>query len=154
MVAYSRTSPASSLASPPSARMLSVTAATPSGRRSMRARRQPSRASSSAMAAPIPEPAPVIRPAWPATGEVMCVLHRVFGVATRARPSIRQFNDAHCTKQEVVGMSHSTAELPVGMAGLRYPITQVSLAVRDLDKTMAEYHRAFGWVPWQVFDHV
>ena len=34
-------------------------------------------------------------------------------------------------------MSHSTAELPVGMAGLRYPITQVSLAVRDLDKTMA-----------------
>ena len=51
-------------------------------------------------------------------------------------------------------MSHSTAELPVGMAGLRYPITQVSLAVRDLDKTMAQYYRAFGWAPWQVFDHV
>ena len=51
-------------------------------------------------------------------------------------------------------MSHSTAELPVGMAGLRYPITQISLAVRDLDKTMAQYYRAFGWAPWQVFDHV
>jgi methylmalonyl-CoA/ethylmalonyl-CoA epimerase len=47
-----------------------------------------------------------------------------------------------------------TAELPVGMAGLRYAITQVSLAVRDLDRTMALYHRAFGWAPWQVFDHV
>ena len=46
------------------------------------------------------------------------------------------------------------AELPVGLAGLRYPITQVSLAVRDLDATMAAYHRAFGWAPWQVFDHV
>ena len=51
-------------------------------------------------------------------------------------------------------MSHSAVELPVGMAGLRYPITQVSLAVRDLDKTMAQYYRAFGWAPWQVFDHV
>jgi predicted enzyme related to lactoylglutathione lyase len=40
------------------------------------------------------------------------------------------------------------------MAGLRYPITQVSLAVRDLDATMALYHDAFGWAPWQVFDHV
>ena len=46
------------------------------------------------------------------------------------------------------------AELPVGLAGLRYPITQVSLAVRDLDATMAAYHEAFGWAPWQVFDHV
>jgi hypothetical protein len=46
------------------------------------------------------------------------------------------------------------AKLPVGMAGLRYPITQVSLAVRDLDTTMAAYHDAFGWAPWQVFDHV
>ena len=44
--------------------------------------------------------------------------------------------------------------LPVGMAGLRYPITQVSLAVRDLDRTMERYHRAFGWAPRQVFDHV
>src|SRR4051812_28861897 len=58
--------------------MLSVTAATPSRRWSTRVRRQPSRASSSAMAAPMPEPAPVIRPAWPAMGEVMYVLHRGF----------------------------------------------------------------------------
>ena len=52
-------------------------------------------------------------------------------------------------------MSHEQErEIPVGMAGLRYPITQVSLAVKDLDATMARYHRAFGWAPWQVFDHV
>ncbi|MGH2618243.1 MAG: VOC family protein [Thermomicrobiales bacterium] len=51
-------------------------------------------------------------------------------------------------------MSGQSAELPVGMAGLRYPITQISLAVRDLDKTMEQYYRAFGWAPWQVFDHV
>jgi predicted enzyme related to lactoylglutathione lyase len=51
-------------------------------------------------------------------------------------------------------MTQSTVELPVGMAGLQYPITQVSLAVRDLDKTMEQYYRAFGWAPWQVFDHV
>jgi hypothetical protein len=44
--------------------------------------------------------------------------------------------------------------LPTGMAGLRYPITQVSLAVEDLDTTMASYHQTFGWAPWQVFDHV
>ena len=46
------------------------------------------------------------------------------------------------------------SQLPTGLAGLQYPITQVSLAVRDLDATMALYHRAFGWAPWQVFDHV
>jgi methylmalonyl-CoA/ethylmalonyl-CoA epimerase len=46
------------------------------------------------------------------------------------------------------------AEVPVGLAGLHYPITQVSLAVRDLDSTMALYQRTFGWAPWQVFDHV
>jgi methylmalonyl-CoA/ethylmalonyl-CoA epimerase len=51
-------------------------------------------------------------------------------------------------------MTASQDSLPVGMAGLRYPITQVSLAVRDLQKTMELYHRAFGWAPWQVFDHV
>ena len=51
-------------------------------------------------------------------------------------------------------MHASASELPEGMAGLRYGITQVSLAVRDLDRTMARYHRAFGWAPWQVFDHV
>ena len=50
-------------------------------------------------------------------------------------------------------MTDST-QLPTGLVGLQYPITQVSLAVRDLDATMALYHRAFGWAPWQVFDHV
>lgn len=45
-------------------------------------------------------------------------------------------------------------ELPVGLKGLRYPITQISLAVRDLDSTMDLYYQAFGWAPWQVFDHV
>jgi methylmalonyl-CoA/ethylmalonyl-CoA epimerase len=47
-----------------------------------------------------------------------------------------------------------TADLPVGMGGLTYPITQISLAVTDLDGLMERYHRAFGWAPWQVFEHV
>jgi methylmalonyl-CoA/ethylmalonyl-CoA epimerase len=51
-------------------------------------------------------------------------------------------------------MTSQEAELPVGMAGLRYPITQISLAVRDLDTIMDLYYRAFGWAPWQVFNHV
>lgn len=50
-------------------------------------------------------------------------------------------------------MSIESSELPTGMAGLRYPITQISLAVRDLEQTMEAYHRAFGWGPWNVFDH-
>ena len=41
-----------------------------------------------------------------------------------------------------------------GLAGLHYPITQISLAIRNLDLTMELYHRMFGWAPWQVFDHV
>lgn len=51
-------------------------------------------------------------------------------------------------------MSGPSVELPIGMAGLRYGISQISLAVRDLDTTMERYHRVFGWAPWQVFDHV
>lgn len=51
-------------------------------------------------------------------------------------------------------VANKAVELPRGMAGLQYPITQISLAVRDLDGLMARYHRAFGWAPWQVFDHV
>ncbi|HEX5499626.1 MAG TPA: VOC family protein, partial [Thermomicrobiales bacterium] len=51
-------------------------------------------------------------------------------------------------------MNAPSTDLPTGMANLQYPITQVSLAVRDLDATMERYHRAFGWAPWQVFDHV
>ena len=44
--------------------------------------------------------------------------------------------------------------VPIGMAGLSYPITQVSLVVDDIDALLATYHRAFGWAPWQDFDHV
>jgi hypothetical protein len=51
-------------------------------------------------------------------------------------------------------MAHVSQELPVGLAGLRYPITQISLAVKDLDTVMERYYRAFGWAPWQVFNHV
>lgn len=51
-------------------------------------------------------------------------------------------------------MTTGPSRLSPGLAGLRYPITQVSLAVRDLHSTMALYHRAFGWGPWQVFSHV
>ena len=50
-------------------------------------------------------------------------------------------------------MSVEAPKLPVGLAGLHYPITQISLAVRDLDKTMAAYYKVFGWGPWNVFDH-
>jgi len=51
-------------------------------------------------------------------------------------------------------VSTTPVELPIGMAGLQYPITQISLAVKDLDGLMARYLRAFGWAPWQVFDHL
>ncbi len=51
-------------------------------------------------------------------------------------------------------MADVLADLSAGTANLRFPITQVSLAVRDLDRTMAHYHQAFGWAPWQVFNHV
>lgn len=50
-------------------------------------------------------------------------------------------------------MAHDASALPVGMAGLRYPITQISLAVHDLERVMAVYHRLFGWGPWNVFEH-
>jgi predicted enzyme related to lactoylglutathione lyase len=50
-------------------------------------------------------------------------------------------------------MTTETPRLPVGLAGLQYPITQISLAVRDLDRTMEAYYRAFGWGPWNVFEH-
>jgi hypothetical protein len=50
-------------------------------------------------------------------------------------------------------MNAPNADLPVGLAGLRYPITQISLAVRDMDGLLARYYNAFGWAPWQVFAH-
>ena len=53
-------------------------------------------------------------------------------------------------------MDHPSPDprLPVGLAGLRYSVTQISLAVRQLDPVMDRYHRLFGWAPWQVFDHL
>ncbi len=45
------------------------------------------------------------------------------------------------------------AALPTGLLGLQYPITQVSLAVRDLEKTMELYWKMFGWSGWDVFHH-
>jgi len=53
-------------------------------------------------------------------------------------------------------MDHPVSDprLPVGLAGLRYAVTQISLAVRELGPVMDRYHRLFGWAPWQVFDHV
>jgi methylmalonyl-CoA/ethylmalonyl-CoA epimerase len=50
-------------------------------------------------------------------------------------------------------MTSTPQSLPRGYAGLQYPITQVSLAVRDLEKTMEFYWRAFGWSGWDVFVH-
>ena len=50
-------------------------------------------------------------------------------------------------------MTTTSTDLPKGYAELQYPITQVSLAVRDLEKTMELYWRAFGWSGWDVFDH-
>jgi len=41
----------------------------------------------------------------------------------------------------------------VGIGGNTYEITQISLVVRDLDKTMKSYHKIFGWGPWDVFEH-
>jgi methylmalonyl-CoA/ethylmalonyl-CoA epimerase len=42
----------------------------------------------------------------------------------------------------------------VGIGGVSYEISQISLVVRDLDKTMRSYHKVFGWGPWTVFEHV
>jgi methylmalonyl-CoA/ethylmalonyl-CoA epimerase len=50
-------------------------------------------------------------------------------------------------------MSSSPNDAPRGYASLPYTITQVSLAVHDLEKTMERYWRAFGWSGWDVFDH-
>jgi hypothetical protein len=37
--------------------------------------------------------------------------------------------------------------------GLDYEITQISVVVRDLRKTMEMYHQILGWGPWNVFEH-
>jgi hypothetical protein len=36
---------------------------------------------------------------------------------------------------------------------LNYEITQISVVVRDLEKTVKAYHAALGWGPWEVFEH-
>jgi hypothetical protein len=34
------------------------------------------------------------------------------------------------------------------------PISQVACVVRDIDEAMERYHRALGWGPWNVYEHV
>src|SRR2546430_17718849 len=51
-------------------------------------------------------------------------------------------------------MTSANENLPVGMGGLKYPVSQVSLVVNDLHRTMEAYYEAFGWTGWRVFDHV
>lgn len=43
---------------------------------------------------------------------------------------------------------------PLDGANLDYRISQISLVVRDLRKTMEQYHAILGWGPWNVFEHV
>jgi methylmalonyl-CoA/ethylmalonyl-CoA epimerase len=31
-------------------------------------------------------------------------------------------------------------------------VKQIAIVVRDLDATMREYHRAFAWGPWRIYD--
>ena len=50
-------------------------------------------------------------------------------------------------------MEHRNVDLPTGMGGLKYGITQISLAVTDLRSTMEQYARTFGWTGWKVYDH-
>jgi len=35
-----------------------------------------------------------------------------------------------------------------------YRISQIAVVVRDIDAAMAAYHEAFGWGPWNVYEHV
>ncbi|MCL2780498.1 MAG: VOC family protein [Actinomycetia bacterium] len=51
-------------------------------------------------------------------------------------------------------MSHQTSELPIGLAGKQYEISQVSLAVKDANALVPLYYDTFGWGGWKVFDHV
>jgi methylmalonyl-CoA/ethylmalonyl-CoA epimerase len=50
-------------------------------------------------------------------------------------------------------MELNTQGTTVGIGGLTYEITQISLVVRDLENTMKAYHKVFGWGPWNVFEH-
>jgi methylmalonyl-CoA/ethylmalonyl-CoA epimerase len=44
--------------------------------------------------------------------------------------------------------------MSTGYGGLTYEITQISLAVSDLEGTMETYWRAFGWTGWDVYNHI
>ena len=45
-------------------------------------------------------------------------------------------------------MARAKAKVPPGMR-----ITQVAVVVRDLRKTMENYHQVMGWGPWSVYEH-
>ncbi len=34
------------------------------------------------------------------------------------------------------------------------PISQIAVVVKDLEKTMKEYHELLGWGPWNVYEHI
>ena len=46
-------------------------------------------------------------------------------------------------------MTSANENLPAGMGGLKYPVSQVSLVVNDLHRTMEHYYEAFGWTGWR-----
>jgi methylmalonyl-CoA/ethylmalonyl-CoA epimerase len=41
----------------------------------------------------------------------------------------------------------------IDAAKLSYEITQISVVVRDLERTLKAYHAALGWGPWKVYEH-
>jgi hypothetical protein len=41
---------------------------------------------------------------------------------------------------------------PSPASGITYPISEVSLTVRDLETRMRSYHEAFGWGPWRIHE--
>ena len=46
-------------------------------------------------------------------------------------------------------MTSANENLPAGMGGLKFPVSQVSLVVNDLHRTMERYYEAFGWTGWR-----
>ena len=45
-------------------------------------------------------------------------------------------------------MARAKGKVPPGMR-----ITQVAVVVKDLKRTMENYHRVMGWAPWSVYEH-
>ena len=39
-------------------------------------------------------------------------------------------------------------------SALGLPISQVACVVHDLQEAMERYHKALGWGPWNVYEHV